>query len=56
MSATLSSRDGVLTLLATGDDADSLARVEHVLGSHLERFGARDELVVAWRSTPEEQS
>jgi hypothetical protein len=31
--------DGVLTLLATGDDESAVARVEHVLGSHLERFG-----------------
>ena len=44
--------DGVLTLLAAGPDEESLARVEHVLGSHLERFGARNELVVQWtRST-----
>jgi hypothetical protein len=40
--------DGVLTLLATGTDADGIARVEHVLGSHLERFGQRNELVVSW--------
>jgi hypothetical protein len=24
--------------------------VEHVIGSHLERFGRRDELAVAWDS------
>lgn len=45
--------DGVLTLLATGPDPDSIARVEHVLGSHLERFGHRDELTVTWRRTAE---
>ncbi len=44
--------DGVLTLLAHGPDEQAVARVEHVLGSHLERFGQRDELVVSWsRST-----
>jgi uncharacterized protein len=40
--------DGVLTLLATGSDEDSVARVEHVLGSHLERFGHRNEFTVTW--------
>ncbi len=40
--------EGVLVLLAAGPDEASLGRVEHVLGSHLERFGARDELAVVW--------
>jgi hypothetical protein len=40
--------DGVLTLLATGPDEESVATVEHVLGSHLERFAQRDELAVRW--------
>jgi hypothetical protein len=40
--------DGVLTLLAEGPDAESLARVQDVLGRHLERFGQRNELVVTW--------
>jgi hypothetical protein len=40
--------DGSLTLLAQGPDAQSLELVEHVLGSHLERFGARNELIVSW--------
>ena len=45
--------DGVLTLVATGPDEDGVARAEHVLGSHLERFGQRNELVVTWtRATP----
>ncbi|MFL5900482.1 MAG: DUF2218 domain-containing protein, partial [Solirubrobacterales bacterium] len=26
-----------------------LARVEHVIASHLERFGKRDELQVSWQ-------
>ena len=37
-----------LVLLATADDAESLARVEDVLARHLERFGARRELAVEW--------
>lgn len=40
--------EGVLTLLAIGPDESSVAQVEHVLGSHLERFGQRNELVVTW--------
>ncbi|PPK71130.1 hypothetical protein CLV40_101319 [Actinokineospora auranticolor] len=45
--------DGVLTLTATGTDPEGIARVEHVLGSHLERFGQRKELVVTWTRTEE---
>jgi hypothetical protein len=40
--------DGVLTLLAEAPDAESLERVQHVPGSHLERFGQRNELAVTW--------
>lgn len=40
--------DGVLTLLAEAADPESLARVQDVLGRHLERFGQRNELVVTW--------
>jgi hypothetical protein len=40
--------DGVLTLIAEAPDAEALARVQHVLGSHLERFGQRHELNVTW--------
>ena len=40
--------DGVLTLLASAPDVASLAVVQDVLGRHLERFGARSELVVSW--------
>jgi hypothetical protein len=43
--------DGVLTLLVSGPDADGVARVEAVLGSHLERFGQRNELAVRWTRT-----
>jgi len=37
-----------LTLIARGDDSETVARVEHVLASHLERFAQRDELAVEW--------
>ncbi|MCW2740926.1 MAG: hypothetical protein JWR45_1348 [Blastococcus sp.] len=40
--------DGVLTLFAAAPDADTLDRVQDVLGRHLERFGQRNELVVEW--------
>ncbi|MGH2851781.1 MAG: DUF2218 domain-containing protein [Solirubrobacteraceae bacterium] len=40
--------DGTLTLIATATDAESLATLERVIGGHLERFGARDELAVSW--------
>jgi hypothetical protein len=41
--------DGVLTLRAEAPDADTLDRVQDVLGRHLERFGQRNELVVVWK-------
>ena len=40
--------EGVLTLLASGPDAEEVAHVENVLGRHLERFGQRNELTVTW--------
>jgi len=39
---------GQLILRATAGDAESLARVQDVLARHLEKFGARRELVVTW--------
>lgn len=42
-------QDGALLLTAAAPDADPFERVQHVLGSHLERFGAKRELVVEWR-------
>ena len=44
--------DGVLTLRAQAPDDESLARVQDVLGRHLERFGQRNELVVTWDTAP----
>jgi hypothetical protein len=39
---------GFLVLTATADDAEALARVQDVIGRHLERFGAREGLQVRW--------
>ena len=41
-------RGGRLVLEADAPDDESLARVQDVLARHLERFGARRELVVHW--------
>jgi len=40
---------GVLTLRAEAPDVETLARIQQVLGSHLERFGERKGLSVSWR-------
>ncbi len=45
----LTSREEALDLAATGHGPEELDRVLHVVGSHLERFGQRNELQVAWR-------
>jgi hypothetical protein len=37
-----------LVIEAVAATAQALERVEHVTGSHLERFGRRDELAVNW--------
>jgi len=41
-----------LGLRATADTQEALERVEQVVGSHLERFGQRNELVVTWVRGP----
>ncbi len=43
--ATLTAEDGALLLVVDGTEIDQL---ESVVGRHLVRFGARDELVVTW--------
>ncbi|HET7899795.1 MAG TPA: DUF2218 domain-containing protein [Candidatus Nanopelagicales bacterium] len=40
--------DGVLDLRAEAPDPESLQLVQNVIGSHLVRFGDKDELVVDW--------
>lgn len=44
----LSTADDALLLSLTAEP-EHLARMEEVVGSHLVRFGSRDELVVQWR-------
>jgi hypothetical protein len=44
---TLTSTDGALDLKIT-TSPEEVARLEDVVGRHLVRFGARDELVVRW--------
>ncbi|WP_354640534.1 DUF2218 domain-containing protein [Kitasatospora camelliae] len=46
--ATLVAEPGALLLAVEGEAAD-LDGLEDVVGRHLVRFGARDELVVEWR-------
>ena len=46
--ATLAAGDGVLLLALVADDAENLDRLEGVVGRHLVKFGAKDELVCAW--------
>jgi uncharacterized protein len=44
----LHAADGTLSLEVSAADAESHERMERVIGSHLERFGRRDELSVGW--------
>lgn len=37
-----------LALTATASEAESLEKLQSVIGGHLERFGSKDELVVSW--------
>ena len=46
---TVRPEDNNLVLEAAAEDPDSLAHVEDVLGRHLERLGAKRELVVTWQ-------
>ncbi len=46
---TVRPEDNCLVLEAAAEDLESLAHVEDVLGRHLERFGAKRELVVTWQ-------
>jgi len=38
-----------LALVVNADDEERLERMERVVGSHLERFGFRDEVTVSWQ-------
>ena len=50
--AELAAGDDALTITAYAQTPADLARVEQVIGSHLERFGRRDELTVAFERQP----
>ena len=41
--------DDVLSLHVEASDVETLGRLQHALGSHLERFGARAGLTVTWQ-------
>lgn len=45
---TLTAAEGALVLRAEAATPDELTRVQDVAGSHLERFGQRNELTVTW--------
>ena len=45
----LHARDGQLELVVSASDENAHERMERVIGSHLERFGRRDELRVDWQ-------
>mgnify|MGYP003796503743 CR=1 FL=1 len=49
--ATLAAGDGVLLIALVAPDAEALDRLEEVVGRHLVRFGAQDELVCTWQRT-----
>lgn len=40
-----------LSLVASAPTPAALETIEHIIGSHLERFGQRNELTVTWVST-----
>jgi uncharacterized protein len=44
----LQAREGELDLTVSAADEESRERMRQVVGSHLERFGRRDALTVAW--------
>jgi hypothetical protein len=43
-----------LVMRASAPDAETLARIQDVLGRHLERFGQRKELTVTWEAATEQ--
>jgi uncharacterized protein len=45
----LHANGGTLALEVSAADSEGVERMERVIGSHLERFGRRDSLSVAWQ-------
>lgn len=48
----LHARPDALTIRVEADDADAFARIKHVVGDHLERFGRKEALQVVWLDQP----
>lgn len=48
--ADLTANDTALQMTATAENSEDLARLERVLGSHLERFAFREDLSIEWTS------
>ena len=46
--ATLVPADGTLVLTVTADSAETLARLQDVVGRHLVRFATAEDLTVTW--------
>jgi hypothetical protein len=46
---TMQADPDALKLRAEADDEDNLQRVQDLVGEHVERFGARDQLKVSWK-------
>lgn len=46
--ATVRAQEGVLALEVTCDEPSRIAGLEEVVGRHLAKFGAKDDLVIAW--------
>jgi uncharacterized protein len=45
----LRAKGETLTLITSAADAESLARVQDVVGRHFERFAFREEVALAWQ-------
>ena len=46
--ADLTAAPGTLTMAATAEGGEDLARLQRVLASHLERFAFREDLTIDW--------
>ena len=49
-SCKLETDESTLSLVVEAPDSEGLERVKRVVGSHLERFGHREQLTVAWHN------
>ena len=44
--------EGLLTLRCQAETPEGLAKVTHIVGDHLTRFGWREQLEVTWQTDP----